>query len=103
MEKLTIKLFDMKDTKLDTNFPFKDGKVTEEQRGAYWANKHAGFIDEAYDKVKIGPGEWYASDVWERIDPVGYGVSLNDYINSKENEGDIDALIEEWAATSNIV
>jgi hypothetical protein len=48
--------------------------------------KHDEMLDETFDMVKIGPGEWFASEVWEQIDSIGYNVSLQQFINENEEE-----------------
>lgn len=51
--------------------------------------KHDNMLDEVYGMVEIGPGKWFASEVWEQIDSIGYNVSLHQFIN--ENEESIGA------------
>lgn len=46
--------------------------------------KHDNMLDKVYGMIEIGPGKWFASEVWEQIDSIGYNVSLNQFI--KENE-----------------
>ena len=43
-------------------------------------------LDETYPPIKIGYGEYPASDVLKAVDPIAYEVGLSDYESYEEEE-----------------
>lgn len=44
------------------------------------------YIDEVHGMVKIGPASWFASDVWEAMDPRGYAMARLEYARERRSK-----------------
>jgi len=55
-------------------------------------------LDECHEPVKIGFGEYYASDILKNCDPIAYRIGLSeyeDYLAEEEEEEEEEADDEE--------
>lgn len=48
--------------------------------------RYEDMIDEAHDMVKVGVLEWFPSDVFKKMDPIGYRVGFNDWLDAELGE-----------------